>query len=64
MEVIAVTLFVSLCLAGMFVVFFWFDARGRRRRGGLEREALLPFDDDPAGPRRAAPPQPPSHDQH
>jgi hypothetical protein len=49
-----------------FVVFYSIDARGRRRRGGLEREALLPFDDEPTAPRpgRAEPRYLASHDQH
>lgn len=46
MGALAVTIFVSLLLAILFVVGFAAESRLRGRRGGLEQEALLPFDDD------------------
>ena len=45
MKVIALTLLVSLCLAGIFIIAFACEM-GRKRRRSLERESLLPFDDD------------------
>ena len=44
MNVIAITLLVSLCLAGIFIVAFACESRRKRKRS-LERESLLPFDD-------------------
>jgi hypothetical protein len=44
MEVIAITLLVSLCLAGIFIVSFACESRRQRKRS-LERESLLPLDD-------------------
>ena len=58
MSAIAITLFVSLCLAGMFVVFFCADSRQRRQRGGFEREALLPLDDGPFAQTPVRPAEP------
>ena len=46
MEVLAVTIFLSLCLAGFFVVMFL--SSGHRARHSLEQEALMPLDDEPA----------------
>ena len=43
MEVLAVTIFLSLCLAGFFVVMFL--GSGHRRRHSLEQESLMPLDD-------------------
>lgn len=45
MNVIALTLLISLCLAGIFIVCFACESKRGRRRS-LERESLLPFDDD------------------
>ena len=45
MKVIALTLLVSLCLAGIFIIAFACEM-GRKRRRSLERESLPPFDDD------------------
>jgi hypothetical protein len=47
MEVLAITIFLSLCLAGFFVVMFL--GSGHRSRHSLEQEALMPLDDDPQG---------------
>jgi hypothetical protein len=46
MEVLAITIFLSLCLAGFFVVMFL--GSGHRSRHSLEQEALMPLDDDPS----------------
>lgn len=46
MNVLSVTLIVSLCLTGIFVAAFLFSHL-RRRDSGPERESLLPLDDDP-----------------
>ena len=47
MNVIAVTLFISLLLAVLFVVVFLLETKARSagRRGGMEHESLLPLDD-------------------
>jgi hypothetical protein len=45
MEVLAITIFVSLCLAGFFVVMFL--GSGHKGRHSLEQEALMPLDDEP-----------------
>lgn len=57
MNVLAVTIFVSLALAGLFVVAFLAEAGRRSRRGSIEQDALLPFDDPP--PARRPPAQEP-----
>jgi hypothetical protein len=44
MEVLAITIFLSLCLAGFFVVMFL--GSGHRSRHSLEQDALMPLDDD------------------
>jgi hypothetical protein len=44
MNVFALTLLVSLCLAGIFVVCFACESKRTRKRS-LERESLLPLDD-------------------
>ena len=44
MNVLYITVFVSLCLAGIFVVCFAAEAK-RRKRGSVERDSLLPLDD-------------------
>lgn len=43
MEVLGLTIFISLLLAVFFVVVFNFSQRESKR--GLEQESLLPFDD-------------------
>ena len=47
MQVLAVTILISLCLAGIFVVSFTLECR-RKRNGTTspEHAALLPFDDE------------------
>jgi hypothetical protein len=52
MEVLAITIFLSLCLAGFFVVMFL--GSGHRSRHSLEQEALMPLDDEPAPKKIAA----------
>lgn len=47
MDVLALTILVSTCLAGIFVVCFAAECR-RRRRSSLERDSLLPLNDEPA----------------
>lgn len=51
MRILFLTVFLSLCLAGLFMVFFLQDHR-RRARSSAERDALLPFlnDSDPPSP--------------
>jgi hypothetical protein len=44
-NVLSVTLIVSLCLTGIFVLAF-LCSHLRRRDSGPERESLLPLDDD------------------
>lgn len=44
MSVLYITVFVSLCLAGIFVVCFAVEAT-RRGRSNVERDSLLPLDD-------------------
>jgi hypothetical protein len=49
MEVVALTLFLSLLLAVLFVVFFIRDRRNQQRHlGSAEQDALLPFQDEQA----------------
>lgn len=45
MNALALTLLISLCLAAIFVACFAFESRRSRKRS-IERESLLPFDDD------------------
>ena len=45
MEVIALTIFVSLLLALTFLVFFVSEFRQRSRFDSAERDSLLPLDD-------------------
>lgn len=47
MNVLALTILISTCLAGIFVCCFALEAR-RTRRGSLERDSLLPLNDDSA----------------
>lgn len=44
MNVLSVTLLVSLCLTGIFVAAFLFEHL-RRRETGPEHDSLLPLDD-------------------
>jgi len=50
MDVLAITILVSTCLAGIFVVCFAIESR-RGRHSSLERDSLLPLDDAPAKPQ-------------
>lgn len=59
MEVLAITIFLSLCLAGFFVVMFL--GSGRRARHSLEQEALMPLDDAPPPQEPTTTPHPPQH---
>jgi hypothetical protein len=43
MNVLAITILVSSCLAGIFVVCFAIEA-ARSRRSSFERDSLLPLD--------------------
>jgi hypothetical protein len=55
LEVLAITIFLSLCLAGFFVVMFL--ANGHGSRHSLEQEALMPLDEDTVvSPEPASPP--------
>lgn len=45
MTVLSLTLLISLCLAGIFIVAFAFESTRRGKRS-IERESLLPFDDE------------------
>ena len=45
MNAIALTLLISLCLAGIFIVCFACESKRERKRS-LESESLLPLDDD------------------
>ena len=42
-NVLALTLFISICLAGIFIVCFAAEVR-RSRRSSPERDSLLPLD--------------------
>lgn len=57
MEVLAVTIFLSLCLAGFFVVMFL--ASGHRAATSLEQESLLPLEDDAPAMKAPTPVNPP-----
>ena len=50
MEVIALTILVSSCLAGIFICCFAGEFR-RSRRSSPERDSLLPLDDDTPLPK-------------
>jgi hypothetical protein len=50
MQVLLLTVFLSLLLAGLFFVAF-IRVMKRPEAGCLERESLLPFHDEPAVPR-------------
>ncbi len=45
MSVLYLTVFLSLCLAGVFVVFFIIEWKNHQR-SSPEQDALLPFRDD------------------
>lgn len=45
MEVISLTVFCSVLLAGLFAVLFWHE-RKRRGFGSAERDALRPLEED------------------
>jgi hypothetical protein len=51
MQVIALTILISSCLAGIFVVCFAFELR-RSRKSSPERDSLLPFDDSSPDPSK------------
>ena len=55
MNVLALTILVSCCLAGLFIVCFAMETR-RARRSSPERDSLLPL--DPAAPPATRPPDP------
>lgn len=46
MNVIVLTIFVSSCLAGIFIVCFIGEIR-RSKDSSPERDSLLPFEDEP-----------------
>ena len=50
MNVLSVTLVVSLCLTAIFVAAFLYSHL-RQRDSGPERESLLPLDDDTPQPQ-------------
>lgn len=50
MNVLALTVFLSSCLAGLFIAGFAAEVR-RSRRSSPERDSLLPLDDTPSDPR-------------
>ncbi len=61
MAVLALTIFVSCCLAGVFIACFAAEAR-RSRHSSPDRESLLPLEADApaaAPPARSAPDCPP-----
>ncbi len=45
-NVLALTIFISVCLAGIFIVCFAAEVR-RSRRSSPERDSLLPLDVEP-----------------
>jgi len=48
MNVLALTILVSSCLAGIFIACFAMELR-RARRSSPERDSLLPLDSAPSG---------------
>ena len=60
-NVLALTIFISVCLAGIFIVCFAAEVR-RSRRSSPERDSLLPLDLDTTLPHPVAsaanPPKP------
>ena len=61
MAVLALTIFVSCCLAGVFIACFAAEAR-RSRHSSPDRESLLPLEAD--APAAAPPAPPPRIDPH
>ncbi|NQX00281.1 hypothetical protein HQ447_06445 [bacterium] len=57
MNVLALTILISSCLAGIFIACFAAEIR-RSRRSSPERDSLLPLDLE-APPAAATPPAPP-----
>jgi len=57
MQVIVLTVFLSLVLMGLFVILY-IDERAHRRFGSSERDALLPLEDEVTRPAQKAPRQP------
>ena len=55
-NVLALTIFISICLGGIFIVCFAAEIR-RSRRSSPERDSLLPLDLEP--PAAALPPTAP-----
>lgn len=55
MKILVLTVFLSLCLAGMFLVFFIQD-RKRQSTRSMEQDALLPFNDEDTAKDRARDP--------
>ncbi|MEI7909405.1 MAG: hypothetical protein WCK77_07190 [Verrucomicrobiota bacterium] len=53
MNVLALTIFISVCLAGIFIVCFAAEIR-RSRRSSPERDSLLPLDLEVTKPSSAA----------
>ena len=49
MNVLALTILVSSCLAGIFIACFAVEIR-RARRSSPDRDSLLPLDIDPPSP--------------
>ncbi len=45
MNVLAITILVSLCLAGIFLMCFFLETTRKNKRS-LEQDSLLPFQDD------------------
>lgn len=59
MNVLALTILISVCLAGIFIVCFIAELKRNSRRG-IEHDALLPLEDDaPITP--TPPPSQPNH---
>jgi len=52
-NVLALTIFISICLAGIFIVCFAAEVR-RSRHSSPERDSLLPLDLEATTPRPAA----------
>jgi len=44
MNVLGLTIFISICLAGIFICCFALECR-RARRGSADRDSLLPLND-------------------
>jgi hypothetical protein len=49
MNVLALTILISVCLAGIFIVCFIAELKRNKRRG-IEHDSLLPLDDDESSP--------------